>query len=49
MLSAFGGNDTAKSRMVMTGCTGAGVCAIVLGIALYMIYRSTNALKEEAI
>lgn len=49
MLSAFGGNDTAQSRMIMTGCTGAGVCAIVLGIAVYMIRRSTKAMKEETI
>lgn len=46
MLAQFGGNDTARSRMVMTGCTGAGVCAIVLGIAVYMIVRSTKKLKQ---
>ena len=47
MLAQFGENDTARSRMVMTGCTGAGVCAIVLGIAVYMIVRSTKKLKQE--
>ena len=33
-------------RQVMTSATGAGVCLIVLGMAIYMIARSTKILKN---
>ena len=50
MLAQFGGNNTEQFRRIMTGSTGGGVCAIILGIAIYMICRSTrniNRLKTE--
>lgn len=45
MLSQFGGGDKAF-RQLMTGMTGAGVCAVVLCMALYMIVSSTRQLKN---
>ncbi|MCM1101106.1 MAG: hypothetical protein NC398_06950 [Acetatifactor muris] len=45
MLTQFGGDET-EFRHIMTSATGAGVCVIVLGLAIYMIVRSTKALRE---
>lgn len=45
MLAQFGGNDDAAFRQIMTSATGAGVCVIVLGMAVFMIAKSTKALK----
>ena len=45
MLAQFGGDDVAF-RQIMTSATGAGVCVIVLGMAVYMIAKSTKALKS---
>ena len=45
MIAQFGGDDFAF-RQVMTSATGAGVCVIVLGMAVYMIIRSTKILKN---
>ena len=46
MLAQFGGDDDPLFRKVMTGATGGGVCTIVIGIAVYMIWRSTQLLKS---
>lgn len=45
MLAQFGGNDDAAFRRTMTSATGAGVCIIVLGMAVFMIAKSTKMLK----
>ena len=45
MIAQFGGDDSVF-RQVMTSATGAGVCLIVLGMAIYMIARSTKILKN---
>ena len=45
MIAQFGGDDSVF-RQVMTSATGAGVCLIVLGMAVYMIIRSTKILKN---
>lgn len=47
MLSQFGEGNSASFRKIMTGCTGAGVCMIILGIAFYMIFRATKELNRE--
>lgn len=47
MLTQFGGDD-AEFRHIMMSATGAGVCVIVLGLAIYMIVRSTKALREKS-
>lgn len=45
MLAQFGGDDV-WFRQIMTSATGAGVCVIVLGMAVYMIAKSTKILKN---
>lgn len=45
MLAQFGGNDDAAFRQIMISATGAGVCVIVLGMAVFMIAKSTKALR----
>ncbi|MDE6748124.1 MAG: hypothetical protein K2K21_03545 [Lachnospiraceae bacterium] len=47
MLTQFGGDD-ADFRQIMTSATGTGVCVIVLGMAVFMIIRSTKVLKNAA-
>lgn len=46
MLSQFGTEDDPLFRKVMTGATGAGACVIVLGMALFMIVKSSRQLKQ---
>lgn len=48
MLAQFGGTDSAQEsfRQIMTACTGAGVCIIILGMAIYMIAHATKELKK---
>ena len=45
MLARFGGDDDPMFRRAMTGATGGGVCTIVIGMALYMIWRANKNLK----
>ena len=45
MLAQFGGDDEVF-RAVMTGATGGGVCTIVIGMAVYMIWRSSKLIKN---
>lgn len=46
MLTAFGEENTPEFRQIMTASTGGGVCVIVLTMAVYMIIRSTFAIKR---
>lgn len=46
MLTQFGAADDETFRRIMTASTGAGVCVIVLGMAFYMIVRSTREVKK---
>ena len=46
MLSQFGGDDSPLFRRAMTSATGGFVCLAVLGMAVYMIVRSTRKLRE---
>lgn len=46
MLTQFGAGDDGNFRQVMTACTGAGISVIVLGMAVFMILRSTRQLKQ---
>lgn len=51
MLTQFGGADDMAFRHVMTAATGAAVCLAVLGMAVYMVMKSTkelNRLKHRA-
>lgn len=45
MLIQFGGDDTVF-RAVMTGATGGGICTIVIGMAIFMIWKSTKQMKK---
>lgn len=45
MISAFGDDDQ-MFRRIMTASTGAVVCASVLGMALFMICRSTKEIRR---
>lgn len=46
MLAQFGGDDDSLFRKSMTGATGGAVCTIVIGIAIFMIWKSTKRLKK---
>lgn len=46
MLTAFGEGDDPVFRQIMTACTGTVVCLFVLGMAIYMIIRSTKEIKQ---
>lgn len=46
MLARFGQSET--FRQIMNAATGGGVCLIVLGIALYMVIRSSRELKQNS-
>lgn len=45
MLARFGEDDEAF-RAIMTGATGGGICIIVIGIAVFMIWKSAIQLKQ---
>ena len=46
MLAQFGGDDDPAFRKTMTGAVGGGVCTIVIGMAIYMIWRANRNLKK---
>lgn len=46
MLAQFGEDDDLLFRKIMTGTTGGAVCTIVIGIAIFMIWKSTKRLKK---
>ncbi len=46
MLSQFDTESTSPYfRQLMTGSTGAGICAIIVGMGIFMIIHSTRRLK----
>ncbi len=47
MITVFGGDGDPQFRRFMTGATGAVVCLFVLGLAVFMIARSTKEIKES--
>ena len=46
MLAQFGAEDDLWFRQIVTGATGGGICVIVLGMAVFMIVKSTKQLKQ---
>ncbi len=46
MLASFGGDDGDGFRHTITSVTGAGIAAIVIAIAIFMILNSTKNIKE---
>ncbi len=45
MLAQFGGDDV-MFRQIMTSATGTGVCVIVLGMAVFIIAKSTKIINN---
>lgn len=45
MLTQFGAADDPAFRQIMTASTGAGISVIVVGMAVFMIVRSTKQMK----
>ena len=46
MISQFGDSNDTLFRLIMIACTGTGVCAIILGMAIYMIIHASKELKR---
>ena len=46
MLAQFGSGDDFLFRKTMTAATGGGVCTIVIGIAVFMIWKSSKHIKK---
>lgn len=46
MLMQFGSENSESFRQMMTGTTGAAVCLIVLGLAVFMIIKSTISINK---
>ena len=46
MLTQFGAAEDPMFRQIMTASTGAGISMIVLGMAVFMIVRSTKQMKH---
>lgn len=46
MLSQFGGDGDSEFRKFMTGSVGGGVCIITIGMAVFMIWRSSRLMKS---
>lgn len=46
MLAQFGSDDDPLFRKAMTAATGGAVCTIVIGIAVFMIIKSTKRLRK---
>lgn len=49
MFSEFGGEMAPENQRLMIALTGAGVSAVVIGLAVYIIVRSTKEIKEMRI
>lgn len=45
MLAQFGGENDPEFRRIMTGAVGGGVCVLVLGMAAFMIWKSTKRIR----
>lgn len=46
MLTQFGAADDPRFRQIMTASTGAGISVVVLGMAVFMIVRSTRQMRH---
>lgn len=47
MLAQFGEKSTENFRVIMTALTGAGISIIVIGMAVFMVIRSSILIKEN--
>lgn len=46
MFAQFGGEMSARNKQLMIMMTGAGISAIVVGMSLYMIDRTTREIRK---
>lgn len=46
MLASFGSEEGEEFRQTMAGFTGAGIVAVIIAIAIFMIINSTKRIKE---
>lgn len=46
MMARFGGDEDPMFRRIMIGATGGGICAVVTGMAVCMIWRANKKLKN---
>lgn len=46
MIAAFGADNGPLFRRIMVGCTGAGVCLLILAMAVYMIRRGSREIQR---
>ena len=46
MLAQFADASQTAFRKIMTECTGGVICAIVIGMAVYMMFRSTKEIRK---
>lgn len=49
MFAQFGQDTSPEVKRIMIMATGAGICAIVVGMAVYMIVRSSKEIKQYKI
>ncbi len=47
LLARFGADEGPRFRQMMTSATGAGLCVMVLGLAVWMIARAAKALRGQ--
>ena len=46
MLAQFSDASQTAFKKIMTECTGGAICAIVIGMAVYMMFRSTKEILK---
>lgn len=46
MISAFGEENNESFRQIMTALSGAGICILVLALAMYMIIHASKAMNQ---
>ena len=46
MLAQFSDASQTAFKKIMTECTGGVICAIVIGMAVYMMFRSTKEIRK---
>ena len=46
MLTAFGAETSIETKRILIAATGAGICAVVVGMSSYMIIRSTKKIDQ---
>ena len=48
MFASFGGGTTSAFQTTMNGVIGGAVCIVVMGLAIYMLFRAQKNLTQPA-